>query len=1155
MAKSGAARIFFDIVGQFQSQRLLGDTEAAMTVQKAMMMDVMAGIEEAFMQTSQVILQGVTQTVEAFYEYEQQLVRVRKFYNEMEGDTDTVEVFADAAVRMGEAFAFTGAEALAASARMAQLKGALGEQLAVIEATKQGLMMAQIGEMETEEGMNRFIALAQQTQFLYGGMAEAQYKALTAEQQANVVRESSIHTLNQLNTVENSSVATMEDITFVLNQFASQANIAGESIGEMAAMSALLLESGEEVSRAGTGLRMIYQRLGNANNAATKAIAEHVEGVDAQGVAQMRLTDVLEKLQPAYAEMSAEEKRALAVSVAGSRHYVKFLKLMENHNRLVQLNTAAFNAQFGALDEFNNKMNSTVMQAEILQAQLENMRVAIGKKLADAYATSYKAEMLWLEGINLALERVPVFNEAVGFTIALLNGYEKLAAPMVEIGLNAFNLFVAFKTLNAITGESRAEIQKQAIAFRENERLMRLEQDALESLNGEYLKFSFQVNNAQKQAKREATEQVKRLEGRHKEIGALQTYTNQATKAAALELELFQQRTKGRQRWSKTQYQANDMMKKGLILQEKLKVQSGKNLAAINAARAANEMEARVSARVSASKSERLMMEQRSLKEKAQALMQQDRMNAALSEEARILSQSVILHQPLEAATLRRLKTRGAELNFSQRELVARMAALNSERAELLSKEQSTKAIDRKIAAVQRQINAEAAERQQIQGLIIANNQLTGAIAQRDMKERSALATIGTTTKAFFTQSTALKAVRAGLMGVTMLVPMFIDQENQMEAMVAMTAFTLVGSMIPALTATGVKLTELITLQAMVTGGLSLLVAGIAGFAAYKGMDYLIDDVGLLNGLIADGYTEIENFNGELDRTAQLLSDLKGPAGGTEVFASLFGTTTFDDLKQDMDLAISTQDALADAIAKQQTIYEQGDLSATERASVGLYLGQLDAAYQKVEAIADAHRIVNQEVVDGTQSMYQILDRELTGPSFMDVVLARGDASLAEFAKSQMSFKDIVLQYYDETGELQEEYFSNENKAQERANELKLDGFDVAAEYARDYYAALLEVQGVTNDEMIKSDIQLYNHLLNAQNEFANAREELFFGQRSNFTGQLYKQVVQGGVESLLHHVEIVQTNNFHGYNTDEMVDAVTSRVLSEVRRQTSGAI
>ena len=48
MAKVGAARIFFDIVGQFQAQRLLGDTQAAATVQKAIMMDAYSGRNDKF---------------------------------------------------------------------------------------------------------------------------------------------------------------------------------------------------------------------------------------------------------------------------------------------------------------------------------------------------------------------------------------------------------------------------------------------------------------------------------------------------------------------------------------------------------------------------------------------------------------------------------------------------------------------------------------------------------------------------------------------------------------------------------------------------------------------------------------------------------------------------------------------------------------------------------------------------------------------------------------------------------------------------------------------------------------------------------------------------------------------------------------------------
>ena len=104
-----------------------------------------------------------------------------------------------------------------------------------------------------------------------------------------------------------------------------------------------------------------------------------------------------------------------------------------------------------------------------------------------------------------------------------------------------------------------------------------------------------------------------------------------------------------------------------------------------------------------------------------------------------------------------------------------------------------------------------------------------------------------------------------------------------------------------------------------------------------------------------------------------------------------------------------------------------------------------------------------------------------------------------------------------------------------------------------EYYANLLDVQGNANSDMLEADRQLYNDLASEQNQFANAREELFFGTRANFTGAIYKQVTQGGVESLLHKVEIVQSNTFNGYNTEEMVDRVTKGVLEEIRAQTGG--
>ena len=145
------------------------------------------------------------------------------------------------------------------------------------------------------------------------------------------------------------------------------------------------------------------------------------------------------------------------------------------------------------------------------------------------------------------------------------------------------------------------------------------------------------------------------------------------------------------------------------------------------------------------------------------------------------------------------------------------------------------------------------------------------------------------------------------------------------------------------------------------------------------------------------------------------------------------------------------------------------------------------------------------------------------------------------------------LEYTNLQGEFVRETFDREYKASERIVELKESQFIQIDDLTMEYYANLLDVQGNANSDMLEADRQLYNDLASEQNEFANAREELFFGTRANFTGAIYKQVTQGGVESLLHKVEIVQSNTFNGYNTEEMVDRVTKGVLEEIRAQAGG--
>ena len=66
--------------------------------------------------------------------------------------------------------------------------------------------------------------------------------------------------------------------------------------------------------------------------------------------------------------------------------------------------------------------------------------------------------------------------------------------------------------------------------------------------------------------------------------------------------------------------------------------------------------------------------------------------------------------------------------------------------------------------------------------------------------------------------------------------------------------------------------------------------------------------------------------------------------------------------------------------------------------------------------------------------------------------------------------------------------------------------------------------------------------------EFSNAREEMFFGMsKGNITGDMVKQVVNKGVETLINTTEVIMTNNFTGMTTTQAANEITKQVVENL--------
>ena len=1143
MARVGAARVFFDIVGTFQAGRLLKDAKQKSAVLQAIMLDAVGGIAEGFEQLFTAITDGVDSVVTDFFEFEEQLRRVRKFYNDSAAEVDR---FADSAKNLGIQFGFTGAEALKASARSAQLKEILGEQEAVIAATRAGLLMAAVGEMETEIAMTRFINLAQQTQFLLGGVSRATFEMMDAQQQANIVYTNSIRVLDQLNTVENTSVATMEDITFVLNQFAAQAHLAGESVGEMAAKAALLLETGEEVSRAGTGLRMIYQRLGNANNQATKAIAANIEGIEAQDVAMMSLTTVLEKLTPSYDTMTASEKRALAVDVAGSRHYIKFLKLMENRVRLTELQTNAYRAQYGALEEFRVFQESAVFQAQQAEAAITNLSASIGEKLAPAYIKAYNTQYAFLSLMEKSLSSGMMTN-IVGTTYTISKGYEHMIKPFMEMGLLVGNAIIAYKTMNAVMSAQRGMTMAQSISY----------EAQAAAANSVYFAEHRLVQLTQKRSLVSKVALETDMRASMGVVGNLQKQINFN--------ETLVQKTAARVAHANREVQAGRInMDQALARVAKAHQEEGiaqKKLSILIPTIALKRQEMDMERGIYNAKVAQLplMAElyKKPIADRMELLSTQKAYEQTLRQEQELMTQKHLLVAALSAEQRKALEIRLAEMHTQVADNETRLSAINLMILEKEINRESTVLLEKKRDSTLKIIAADHQRIQQIEALVHSSTLHTAALYQE-------IVVIEVLTKkqrvwnyTMAASAAQIKGMMRGMKGMLFILPFVVDSQDQMKATTFAlgTAFIAMGIKAMWTSKAVMSMTGVMKVARMAALALQATIGGLVLFMAYK----FVESTGLLDGLATD-IAAVSELNAGLIDTKTLINEITQKRAGDEMLmegglGAEIGIEgiSYRDISTDAVKAAEVHAALANKITslgKDITMAENEGQTARASALKNARDSYKDV-FGEIEQIHTAH-IDRTELMTQDYSDIQVRGIEYETDGMRSSIRAGAyDIFGIDAFKYEEGFTAFAYRL-DETGQIVKVETAEWRDTNE---EMQMDITYLTRKYSDEnrnvllaYYDDILGYNDTYNTSVEDNFKDHSQQIIADMESFANNREELFWGSRENFTGALYKQVTQGGVENLLHKVEIMQTNNFYGLTVDEAIAQITSSIMTQLR-------
>ena len=427
MTRVGASRIFFDVVAKWQSDKLIADMKTSQTIMQAVMLDVFDAVLGPMSDVGMMIDGIVSQTEVLAVELGEARIAFEKFVS-VDNRVALDDINASL-IDMGHNFAMTASETFDAAARMAQMGAVIGETNILI-GTQMGVMFSLISGMDTESAMRRITNLQQQTGFMYGEYSKETFKALNAMEQKKVLEDASINTLDALNTVENRSIATMEQLTFTMNQFASQAKLTGSSIEDMAAMSAVMIESGEQAGAAGRSLKMMYARLGgDIGGASTKLQAYGINTKLANGDMKDMMSIMKELKEKGWDQTTSANKQAIAQTIAGNRHYVRFIKLMEGYDRAVQLSAEATDGLASAQAEVNRRLEDPVVILEALNAEIDDYSAMIGTSL--------------LPGITKAAQAQKDFNaELYNFTSGNYGeGFKDIA-----------NSLVAMREMSRITG-------------------------------------------------------------------------------------------------------------------------------------------------------------------------------------------------------------------------------------------------------------------------------------------------------------------------------------------------------------------------------------------------------------------------------------------------------------------------------------------------------------------------------------------------------------------------------------------------------------------------------------------------------------------------------------------------------------------------------
>lgn len=362
---------------------------------------------------------AIKEMVGTVFELDSALVELRKV-TDFTGDS--LNNFINNAYRLGQEISKSGKEVIEASTEFA--KAGYSEQ-DLLPLAKSALVLTSIGDgiKNVEESANTIISVLR-------GFGK------DISEVTNI--------LDVVNNVSNNSAQSFDDITLALQRMSGVMNASNVTMEDSISMFVTINEVLRNAEMSSTALNTISMRIrglsedGEAIDGLVpklQKIYKTFTGIDlTDSTGQVKnLTEVTSELNKVWENLTENEKQYIAQETAGVRQAKAFLTLMDNYNRVLEVNGLAYNSAGSAMKEFTKWQDS-------LEGKMNNLESAIERFSTNALNSNF------IKGIIDATTSIINFADACGGLVPVL-----LSVGTVLTSLKLISLIKDIDTLTGVT--------------------------------------------------------------------------------------------------------------------------------------------------------------------------------------------------------------------------------------------------------------------------------------------------------------------------------------------------------------------------------------------------------------------------------------------------------------------------------------------------------------------------------------------------------------------------------------------------------------------------------------------------------------------------------------------------------------------------------